>query len=43
MLKILNYEHDNYWFSPENVEDRLVNDSILPDFAGSTEHYQLLT
>lgn len=36
MLKILNYEHDNYWFSPENVEDRLINDSILPDFAGST-------
>lgn len=43
ILKILNYESEHYWFTPENIEERLLEESIQPEFAGSTEHYQLLT
>jgi|JI61114C2RNA_FD_contig_51_1535614_length_1219_multi_3_in_0_out_0_2 predicted ATPase with chaperone activity len=43
ILKILNYESENFWFNEQNLEERLVDTTIFPEEVGSTEYYHKLT
>lgn len=43
ILKILAHESENYWFNEDNLEERLVDNTIFPEEVGSTEYYHKLT
>lgn len=42
ILKIMEHESSSFWFNAENVETRLKEESIFPEYIASTEYYYKL-
>ena len=34
--KIMTYESENYWYNKDNVEERLTDEVIFPEYIAST-------
>lgn len=40
--KILEFESQNYWLKPENINEKIIAENVLPEYIGSTEYYHRL-
>jgi hypothetical protein len=40
--KIMTFESENYWYNADNVEERLTDEVIFPDYLANTEFYHRL-
>ncbi len=38
----MEHESSNYWFNSENVDERLTDETIFPEYIASTEYYYKL-
>lgn len=42
ILKIMEHESNHYWFNSENVEERLREETLFPEYIASSEYYYKL-
>lgn len=42
ILKIMEHESTHYWFNADNVDERLGEETIFPEYVASTEYYYKL-
>lgn len=39
IIKIMEHESSNYWFNADNVDERLQDETIFPEYIASSEYY----